>query len=537
MKVGPDFPEEDFELDGSFFAPPCMAKLRKGAGEGGEAADKVVHVLGRVVPVDVLELAGEFGGGLEELGALDEAALHAQFHVLLDDAFHRFHHQRGAQLHQLVVKVSGRVRGFHPALGTQDDAARVYLLVYHEGGYAGDVLPVNHRPVDGRGPAVLRQQGGVQVEGAQLGHFPYRLGQHAESHHHKQIGLQGGQLAEELRVLELFRLHQGQAFRHRVFLDGALAQLEPAAGGLVRGGYNAHHIETGFPQGLERSHGEFRRSHIYNPSLSEHTNNFTLEFPVPALHQIYVQQAGVLDGLHRQEASQRAQDKGRYEFSHKGAGLSVVGQPLSDDVNHPVQHEEQHGEDGGCTQATLLEQGPDGGADEKEQHAGKGLGELLPDFHVRAVNQAGIVGRIHNLALGDALVLPGIGGGIVVGSFFVADALPGAVRVRLHHGGGYAAPGAVQLFAPVQDVLPQEVFHMPLRSLVHQGLEGVVPVPEGFQVHGTHLFSVAGAVRLVVGVILQRNHQFLCLEGHPLQGQGGVSVLAGVFLLVVYAVI
>ena len=64
-----------------------------------------------------------------------------------------------------------------------ENAAGVYLLVDHEGGDAGLPLAVYDGPVDGRGAAVLRQDGGVQVEGAKARHAPHFLRQHAEGHH------------------------------------------------------------------------------------------------------------------------------------------------------------------------------------------------------------------------------------------------------------------------------------------------------------------------------------------------------------------
>ena len=163
-------------------------------------------MLGGVVPIDVLQLPRELGCRLQKLGALDKASLYAQLYVLLHNAFHGLYHQRGAQFHEFVVQVPGRIRGLYPALGTQDNAAGINFLVNHEGGDTGNVLAVNHRPVDGRSAAVLRQQGCVQVEGAQLGHGPHHLRQHAEAHYHKEVRLPGGKLLQEGLVLEFFRL-------------------------------------------------------------------------------------------------------------------------------------------------------------------------------------------------------------------------------------------------------------------------------------------------------------------------------------------
>ena len=318
---------------------------------------------GGVPPVYVLELVGELRGGFEQFGPLDEASLHTQFHILLDKAFHRLHHQRGTQRHQLVVQVSGRIRRLDVALGTKDDAAGIYLVVYHEGSDTGDVLSVDHGPVDGGGAAVLRQQGGVQVEGAQPGHRPHYLRKHPEAHYHKQIGLEGGQILQELLVLEFLRLQKRQALLHG---DGALVHLEAAAAGLVWYGNNAHHLVAGLDKGIQRAHRELRRAHIDNAGFSEHTNDLTLDFAVAGPYQVYVEQAGVLDGFRRQENPDGGQHEGRYELADKGRRGAVVGQALTGDVHHPVQYEKEHGDDGRGTHTAFLEEGADGRSDEKQ---------------------------------------------------------------------------------------------------------------------------------------------------------------------------
>ena len=147
---------------------------------------------GGVLPVYVLELPRELGSGLEELRTLDETPLHTQFHILLHQALYGFDNQLRAQFHELVVQGSGCVSGLYVTLGAKDDAAGINLMVYHEGGDTGDVLSIDHSPVDGGGAAVLGQQGGVQVEAALPGHAPDGFRQHAEAYNHKQVCLPGG---------------------------------------------------------------------------------------------------------------------------------------------------------------------------------------------------------------------------------------------------------------------------------------------------------------------------------------------------------
>ena len=72
--------EEDLQLRGL----AVLDELGEGARERGQAADQVIDVPGRIVPVDVLEFAGELRGRFQDLGTLDETALDARFDILLD---------------------------------------------------------------------------------------------------------------------------------------------------------------------------------------------------------------------------------------------------------------------------------------------------------------------------------------------------------------------------------------------------------------------------------------------------------------------
>ena len=344
-----------------------------------------------VPPVYMLKFPGELGCGMEQLRALDEASLHAQFHIVLDQAFHRFQHQLRTQFHQFVVESARRVRRFYPAFRTEDDSARINLLVNHEGGDAGDILPVDHGPVDGSGAAVLRQQGSVQVEGAALGHAPDHLRKHPETNHHKQVGLPADQVHQELLVLEFFRLQQRQALLHGIPLYGALVHLEAAAGRFVGNSYHTHHLVAVPDEGVQRAHGEFRGAHINDSGFTEHTEEFTLDPAETALEQVHINDAGVLNCLYRKERPDGRQHKGRCKFADKGRCGTVVCQTLAHDIHHPVQDEEQHGNNRRRTQTALFDNGADGRADKEQQQAGQRLGEFLPDFHIGPVDETDVV--------------------------------------------------------------------------------------------------------------------------------------------------
>ena len=134
-------------------------------GEGGrvwaQASYEVEYVFAAVVPVDAAGVPGEFRRRFEHFGALDEGTLHPDVDIVLDESLDRLEHKLRAYLHQFVVHIACGVLRAYAAFVAHQDAAGVDVLVYHEGGHACELLPVDHGPVDrGRSP-VLRQQGGV----------------------------------------------------------------------------------------------------------------------------------------------------------------------------------------------------------------------------------------------------------------------------------------------------------------------------------------------------------------------------------------
>ena len=158
----------------------------------------------------------------------------------------------------------------------------------------------------------------------------------------------------------------------------------------------------------------------------------------------------------------------RVFLNDEGRRGAVVGQALTGDVHHPVQHEKEHGDDGRGTHTAFLEEGADGRSDEKQQHTGQRLGKLFPDFRVCAVDQLRITGRFHDLVPGRIGKLGGTGCGVLQGSLFVRKRGPGTVVVHFHYRRGLFAPAGVQLFPTVYHAHPQELFHVPPGPLGHQ---------------------------------------------------------------------
>ena len=126
--------------------------------------------------------------------------------IMVDDSVYGLDNQCGTDSHQSVVH-RARVVGLgdgHAAL--QDDAPRVDLMAEEEGGDACFLVAMDDGPVDRRRAAVLRQQGGVQIERAQAWHFPNNARQHAEGNDDLQIGVELAQFVDEGGVRETFGL-------------------------------------------------------------------------------------------------------------------------------------------------------------------------------------------------------------------------------------------------------------------------------------------------------------------------------------------
>ena len=192
-----------------------------------------------------------------------------------DDFLNGAYNKVGAHFHHAVVDGAGIVLGQNGDALLQDDAACVNVVVQEEGGHAGFLVPVDDSPVDGGGTAVLRQQGGMEVEGAQWRHGPYHLGQHAECHHNLQVGIERLELLEEVLVAQTFGLqHRYVVAYGKLLYWTGLQHVVVAAYGLVGHGYYAHDIITLGQQALKRGHRKVGRAHIYDSQILFHVSFF-----------------------------------------------------------------------------------------------------------------------------------------------------------------------------------------------------------------------------------------------------------------------
>ena len=328
------------------------------------------------------QLTGQLRCRLQHLGTLDETPLHTRFDILLDDTLDGLHHQVGTQRHQAVVHVTRGIGIGNAAFLAEDDTARVNVFVDHEGRHTRHLLPVDDRPVDGGGTAILRQEGGMQVESAQRRHGPDHIGQHPEAHDDKQVGLERLQGFEEGRVTQLLGLQDGQAFLHRVLLDGTFIHLEAASAGLVGHGHHAHHMVFLLQEGVQGGHRKFGGTHINNAGLLEEAHELALDFTPPGANVVGIEQGGVVNGFPGKENADGSQDPGRDKGSDKGGGSPVLGQFGAGNVHHPIQDEEEDGDNGRGSQSAFADEGAQRGPDKEEDQAGEGLGEAFEFLHI-----------------------------------------------------------------------------------------------------------------------------------------------------------
>ena len=138
--------------------------------------------------------------------------------------------------------------------------AGVDLVLEQKRGGPRHRFAIQDRPMDGGGSTVLRQQGPMKVDGAQPGKIPNHFRQHAEGHHHPQIGRPRVQDGFEIRRLQLLRLGQREAMLFRHHLHFGSAQGAPSAGRPVGCRHDAHDLVVRFQQPFQASGGEPRGS-------------------------------------------------------------------------------------------------------------------------------------------------------------------------------------------------------------------------------------------------------------------------------------
>ena len=234
-----------------------------GCGIGRKAADKVDDAWAGEPPIDSAVGFEDFGcqghGLILLLGLRGECATGKAVESLDDECT--------ANLSQTVVEVFGGVVGGDGGGLLHEDGAFVDALVEHEGGDTGKGFAIDDSPVDGCGTPVAGKQGGMQVEGTHRRHAPYALGQHAEGHDNKDVGIPLAKAVEEERVAQFFGLEEGKAVGKGIFFDWRGGEFESAPCGTVGDGDDTYHLVACLADCLKGGNGKVGGAHEYDSHL------------------------------------------------------------------------------------------------------------------------------------------------------------------------------------------------------------------------------------------------------------------------------
>ena len=176
------------DVHGRYLRPkdlePLTLQEREGAGPGCHAPDEGLDACGRLFPVDLAV-------GFFQKGRIGRTlVLDAPGGRCCGEGLQGVDEQAGTQLRQAVMQGPGRVIPRDGLRGGHQDVAGVEALVDHHGGDAGLFFVVDHRPVDGGGPAVFGQQGGMHVDAAQSRYFQNGFPQQmTEGDNNKKVSL------------------------------------------------------------------------------------------------------------------------------------------------------------------------------------------------------------------------------------------------------------------------------------------------------------------------------------------------------------
>ena len=206
-------------------------------GQGGpcarervQPAHEVVHLLGRLSPVDPPVFFEKLGRFLERLMFCQLGFLRHSLRVSRGQGVDAFHKKVLARFQNAVVHVPCGVVGSDGDLHTTEHMARVDLVLEQKRGGPRHRFAIQDCPVNGCRTAVLRQQGSVKVDGAQAGEIPNHFWQHSEGDHHPQVRRPRFKGGPEFGRLQLLRLGQGEVMLFRHHLDLGSAQGATSAG-------------------------------------------------------------------------------------------------------------------------------------------------------------------------------------------------------------------------------------------------------------------------------------------------------------------
>lgn len=181
------------------------------------------------------------------------------------DIAQRAHEQVRPHDRQTVKELSGRLKLADRCLRGIDHVTGVHLAVEVHGRNAGHGIAVEHRPLDWRGAAVLRQQRAMDVHRTIRSHCEQIIRQDAAiGHNDENVRLQALEIGQRRAITHLCRLEHWEPRRERDLLDRTRLELHAAIFRLVRLREHADHVKPLVEQALQGHGREIRRAHKHN---------------------------------------------------------------------------------------------------------------------------------------------------------------------------------------------------------------------------------------------------------------------------------
>ena len=161
------------------------------------------------------------------------------------------HEQVFSGVEQPVVNVSGGVVGSNGHFDAAEHVAGVDFVLEEKGAGARGGFAIQNRPMDRGRSAVLGQKRPMQVDRAQTRTVPHHFRQHAERHHHTEVGVPLVQQRVEFRGFQFLRLGEGKVVRQSDLLHFRGPQRAPTTRLPVWCSDHANHLVLGLEQLLK----------------------------------------------------------------------------------------------------------------------------------------------------------------------------------------------------------------------------------------------------------------------------------------------
>ena len=236
------------------------AELRCCDGPRLETADVLDDRARVLIPVDGRIVARERTGIRRLAVILRRARRGAR-----GDIAQRAHEQIRSHDGKAVEELSRRLEFTDRRLSGIDHVAGIHFAVEVHGRNAGHGIAVEHRPLDRRSAAVLRQQRAVDVHRPVGRDREQVIRQNAAiGHNNENVRPQALEISQRRAVAHLCRLEHRQPRRERDLLDRARLELHAAVFRLVRLREYADHVKPLVEQALQGHGRKIRRAHKHD---------------------------------------------------------------------------------------------------------------------------------------------------------------------------------------------------------------------------------------------------------------------------------